>query len=98
MACEDVARARWTGGLVVDERVSSRRGMPGRGWVVGKLRRWSAYCLETNSVRGMGSWAQAWKISAAWMGGKKWMIRHLITKGSEGGSIPLARDGLGVGL
>lgn len=64
-ACEDVARARWTAGLVADESLLSRRGTPGRGWVVGKLRRWRAFCLERNSLRGIGSWAHAWKISAA---------------------------------
>lgn len=71
MACEDVARARWRGVFVADESVLSKRGIPGRGWVVGKLRRWRTFCFERNSLRGMGSWAQAWKISAAWVGGKK---------------------------
>lgn len=55
MACEDVAKARWMGGLVADESVLSRRGIPGRGCVVGKLRRWRAHCLERNSLRGIGS-------------------------------------------
>lgn len=55
VACEDVARARWTGGFVADESVLSRRGIPGRGCVVGKLRRWRAHCLERNSLRAMGS-------------------------------------------
>ena len=40
--------------------------MPGRGLVVGKWRAWRAACLERKRGRGMGSWAQAWKISEAW--------------------------------
>lgn len=53
--------------------------------MVGKLRRWRAFCLEMNSLRGMGSWAQAWKISAAWMGGKKGVSLVWATEGLEGG-------------
>ena len=45
--------------------VFSKSGTPGSGCVVGKNCACNAACLAVKAARATGSWAQAWKISAA---------------------------------
>lgn len=46
--------------------VFSKSGTPGSGCVVGKNCACKAACLVVKAERATGSWAQAWKISAAY--------------------------------
>lgn len=46
--------------------VFSKSGTPGSGCVVGKNWACSLACLAVKVERATGSWAQAWKISAAY--------------------------------
>lgn len=57
------ARARWRGGVVREERVERRVGMPGRGVQVLKRAWWAVTCaVQAAGVRGRLAQDRSWSV------------------------------------